>query len=214
MIKNKERTKGMNRRKVCASPKFRRYRIVFCTYALLFFGAWILEMTVFGAQNRTVATQGAAFSRLFFLPAALEGGWYLLSYLIGVTVYAPVFGALSSILRGFCCGFVVKCLFSSLSDRASVYLFLCCLLYFILSAGLALAYGAFCSCVALRQFTDRTVKIEDEEKRLFGGTLFNSTFFAETINLRFLFTYTLFFLLAVFAALALLGLHVFIISRF
>ena len=200
--------------KICASPKFRRYRRLFFIYALLWVSALVVEMAVFGTGNRRVIASGSAFSDLFFLPAAWEGGWYLLSYLLGVTVYAPAFGAVSSILRGFCCGFVLRCLFQSLAGRASVILFFVCALYFLLSSALFLAYGAFCACVSLRQFTDRTLKVQDEEKRLFGGTLFNSTFFAETINLRFLSTYTLLFFGAVLFAMAILAFYVFLLSRF
>ena len=200
-------------KKDLAGPKFRRYRILFFVCFSIFFVSWILELIFFGAASRQVALTGASFGALFFLPAAWEGGWYLLSYLLGVTVYAPAFAAVSCALRGFFSGYVFSCLAHSLSGRQSAFAFFFCSAYLFVSAFLFCVWSAFSTDVALRLFTDRPAHPSSGERRMIGGTLFNSTFFADTINLRFLFSYTVLFLAAVLCSLALLALYVFALTR-
>jgi len=181
--------------KTAFGKKFRRYKI-FCLLSYgVFFLSVILEMILYGSGGEGALLLPISWREVFVPIATGEALLYLLTFLLGVTVYAPALAFLSSALRGMLCGYVVSCVFSSLSGKESVLLLLLVGVYFLVSASLSCCYASFCAMVSLRIYTDGILRnVKKEEKRMFGGTLFNSTFFCNTINLRFLSAYTILYL--------------------
>ena len=183
--------------------RFRRYRVLFlCGAALMASG---LIVSFFLVQTpRAVFSGETGFSELFFrlfLRSALP---LLIGFLIGLTIYAPAWQALSSLASGFFSGFA----FFSVLKAGSVLKTLFFALFFLLILWLYQAYFSFCTLVSLRLFTDGNSRDPTEEEgRVFGGTLFNSVLFQETVNLRFLFSYSLFFLFALLCCAALSALY-------
>ena len=171
--------------------RFARYRRLFWMGAL--FLAAGAAAGVFFALKKNALPGEREFLPLFTgiltrsLPAILG------SFLLGITVYAPAWQILSSLVSGFLTGYTLTAL-----SRGGEALPLClCGLYRGLFSWLFLSYNAFCTLVSLRLFTDeRPSDPRDEEGRVFGGTLFNSVLFEKTLNPRFYFTYCLFFLAA------------------
>ncbi len=190
--------------------KFRRYQVFFFLSFFLFLASALAEIVLYGSggvkvlgfQVRTVP---------FFQPLlTAEAVLHLVSYLLGITVYAPAFSIFASLIRGGISGYIFSCLFASLGGSQSVFLLILCTLYLLSSAWLFCAYSNFCTMVSLRLYTDGILKnVKKEEERLFGGTLFNSTLFCNTVNLRFLCTYTLLFLASLFSCAALVLLYAF-----
>ncbi|MPN53502.1 hypothetical protein SDC9_201166 [bioreactor metagenome] len=64
----------------------------------------------------------------------------------------------------------------------------------VLCAVLSAVFLAFSSCVAFRLFTPDKKELTEDD-RIFGGTLFNSEYFMQTVNLRFLSVYISIFIL-------------------
>ena len=122
---------------------------------------------------------------------------------------------LASFIRGMPAGFLLGAVMGAFHQKGAILLFFLFLLYFSATASLFSAYSSFCTLVALRLFTDEEAKnLREEEGRMFGGSLFNSTFFRNTVNLRFLSVYVLFFLAALLFCAGLCFLFVFFRSLF
>ncbi len=177
--------------------KFKRYRIFFyCSLAVFVLSA-VLEAVFLGDGGFRFETTGILVQEYFLTLLSMELGFYLLVFLLGVTVYAPFYGFFSSVVRGGFGGFFLSACFHSAKDGKGILLLLISILYILLSSWLFCGYSSFCCMVALRLYSDGIVKSQgEEEERLFGGTLFNSVLFCNTVNLRFLSSYTLFFLAA------------------
>ena len=176
--------------------KFWRYRLFFWIgMALFWFGA-ILEGILFGAGGAQAHTGEVFFSEFLLRLFTVETLCYLLAFLLGVTVYAPCFQLVSLWLRGCFSAYVALALFLSVEGKGGVLLCLISLLYLFLSAHLFCAYASFCTQVSLRLFSDSfKERFGTKDGSLFGGTLFNAELFRQSVNLRFLLSYTLFFLL-------------------
>ena len=177
--------------------KFARYRLWFGLSLAVFLAVTAAEMIWFGADLRASFPQGSDFFRSFASLAAAEGIPYLIACLAGVTVYAPAWQLLSAALRGFSAGFVLSSLLPLAGGR-DAFAFFTTAAYLLFSALWYLAYASFCTAVSLRIFSSHGERGARGEERLFGGTLFFAELFCGSVNLRFLFSYTLFF----FAALA------------
>lgn len=179
--------------------KFRRYRIFFALSALLFLAVFIGEIALYGDLGYRFL--GGAVEFHTFLADLLTGELFLFLavFLFGITLYAPFFGFLCAALRGALSGFCLSLVFSSAKEGGGIWLLILTFFYLALSAWLFLGYSSFCTVTALRLYSDPLKKnAGGEEKRMFGGTLFNSKLFCNSVNLRFLFSYFLFFLAAIF----------------
>lgn len=176
--------------------KFKRYRLFFWIGMVIFWCGALLEGIFFGSGGTDAHTGPIFFSD--FLPRlfTVETVCYLLTYLLGITVYAPCFQLVSLCLRGGFSAYVAVALFGGAEGKSGVLLCFLSVFYLFLSAHLFCAYASFCTQVSLRLFSDPLrEQFRTEEEALFGGTLFNSTLFRRTVNFRFLCSYTLFFLL-------------------
>lgn len=174
-----------------ARVKFARYRKWFALTLAAFGLTWALEMLFFGARVQ-IEEPVAAFRQTFAGLATREGVLYLVTLLTGVTIYAPAVSLIASVLRGFAAGFVLSSLLPLTGGKA-VFGFLFTALYLLLSALWYLAYADFCACVSLRVFASHAQVRAGGEEQLFGGSLFYAEFFCGAVNLRFLFSYILFF---------------------
>lgn len=179
--------------------KFRRYRIFFRILALVFLAALIGELFWFGRLDYMVSSEPVSFSVFFSDLFAGEALMLILAFLFGVTLYAPVFGFVSTAARGAFSGFCLALLCSDLESGKSVWMLVLGFLYLLLSAWLFLAYTAFCTTTALQIFSNPS-KSAGGERKMYGGTLFYSAFSVSSVNLRFLMSYCLFFVGAVFFA--------------
>ena len=183
--------------------RFARYRALFFTGLSLFFVFFLLSRH-FVEIPRAVFLSDEAFLPVFFRLLWRTAPFLLTVFLLGLTIYAPACGILFSSGLGFFGGFVFFSFVKSGPWQKSV-LFLTALLLF---AWLFLSYASFCTLVSLRLFTDPSAgDLRSEEERVFGGTLFHSVLFQNTVNLRFLFTYTLFFFTALLLLAALAALY-------
>lgn len=173
--------------------RYARYRLFFFSAFFVFILTLILEMIFFGAGGERVFFSQTSSEEIFPKIFTADALWILFMFLSGVTLYAPFLHFLFAALRGFLSGFVLSALARS---GCGVIFFLFSLLFLVFSAWLFFVYSSFCTSVALRLFTDQPLKsYREEEKRMFGGSLFNSTFFCNVINFRFLSLYAAFFLL-------------------
>jgi hypothetical protein len=189
--------KGYQKEKI--REKFRRYRILFFAGLAVFFVALIGEMFLYGAGGSTTEGGRVVFGELLVRLITYEGVLFLCAFLFGVTLYAPFFQYLALGLRGAFCGFVFSVLLPLCHEAEGILMLLLAFFYFLFSTALFCGYASFCSATALRIFTDSNLKkYRIDEKGMFGGTLFNSTFFCNTVNLRFLFSYCLIFFCAFF----------------
>ncbi len=192
--------------------KFRRYRIFFFISAILFFLALVLECAFYGAGG-FLALGGEISFEPFFLNLAIgEGLVYLFLFFLGLTIYAPFFALLASLIRGALSGFCLSSVFLGAEGRERVLLLIFTSFYILASAWLFMGYSSFCSVCALRLYSSEEKGKISEEKKMFGGTLFRSAFFCNTVNLRFLFSYFLFFLCAGFFSTLLAFLYSFLRS--
>jgi len=182
--------------------KFRRYRIVFFIFLLAFAVSFVGELFLFGNMEYAYQAGKVEFFNFFSDVFTVEALALLALFLFGVTLYAPVFGFAFSVGRGAFTAFCLAVMVSGLGGSKGIWLFILCFLYLILSAWLFLAYAAFCSTTAIRIFSDPT-KRKRGENAMFGGSLFYSSFFQGSINLRFLFSYILLMLGAVGCSLVL-----------
>lgn len=187
--------------------RFARYRVLFALGAG-FLLAGVALGAVFAAGRETGVGK-SEFLPLFLQVLTRSSLALLGSFLLGITVYAPAWQAISALGAGFLSGFA----FTSFARAGEPAAFAVFLSYFLLRSWLHLAYGAFGTLVSLRLFTDRRLSPEEEEGRVFGGTLFNSVLFENTLNLRFLFTYSLFFLSALLLNAAIAAAYAFGFSR-
>lgn len=179
--------------------KFRRYRLFFFLFAAVFFAAFVAELFLYGNFNYGYKLEGAPFFPFFSELFAGEILLLLALFLFGVTLYAPAFGFLCAVLRGGFSAFCLSVLYAGLNEKSSFLLFLLTALYLLLSAWLFLSYASFCTTTAL-QIYSVPKKMREGEKQAFGGSLFYSTFFRGSVNLRFLSSYFLLLLSAVFCS--------------
>ena len=178
--------------------KFRRYRIFFTVAGILFLSALILECVFLGAGGFSALGGNIEFQTFFLRLAAGEGLCYLFFFFMGLTIYAPFFALFFSFIRGALSGFCLSSVSLGAEGKTMVLLLIFTFLYVFSSAWLFLGYTSFCSVCALRLYSSGERENVSVEKRMFGGTLFRSAFFCHTVNLRFLFSYFLFFLSAAF----------------
>jgi len=173
--------------------RYGRFQCYCLTYFSLYLIAALVGCLVFGSYGTQFGGTDTGVRQIFVSLLTGETILFFLTFLLGITVYAPAFGGLSSFSRGVLGGFVAAFLLPPLEIRGWV-VFLLYFAYQLASSWLYAGYAAFCSVVAMRLFTDGTVKTgREEEGRIFGGTLFNSRLFCNTVNLRFLSTYCLVF---------------------
>ena len=182
--------------------KFHRYRILFFVALAVFFSFFLGEILLFGSGSFSGFAGEMSFARFAARLFVKEAVLYLVAFLMGVTLYAPVLQFALPACRGILAGFAFSALLGLSAKEKAMSLFLLAAIYTLFSSQLFFSYLSFCTCVSLHLFTDRSLlPYQNSEKNLFGGSLFYSGYFCNSINLRFLFTYSLLF----FSALLLLG---------
>jgi len=179
--------------------RYGRYRIFFFLSVITVVLFLLGEIWLYGAGGRFAQLQGVSWQSHFRRLFTMEAVGYLITFLCGITVYAPFVQFLACGIRGVFYGYLISSLTSSFSAGALPVLILF-LIYALFSVCLYASYASFCTQVALRIYTDPRPKGREED-RIFGGTLFRAALFSETVNLRFLFTYVLLFLCALFSSL-------------
>jgi len=131
-------------------------------------------------------------------------------FFMGITLYAPAVCFIFSAFYGLKLGFELRVLIMLLRIQGFSFYFCNQIIFTVFSLFLLFAYSSFVSCVSIRLYTDKSVangdKI-DEEGRCFGGCLFNSVYFRNAINLRFLSSYILFFIFGLFCFFLLAIIH-------
>lgn len=185
------------------SERYREYRRAMTVFVFLYLGAFALgallwsrlSLSSFG-ESLIRTTADRAFSQgesSFLLGTFRVFSPYLLSLLIlflgGVTVYAPLVSGALILWWGISGGVGLGFLFRFLSEGRIGWSIGADLLFSLSGAWLLSCYGAFVTCVSLKQMGC----IADGENKLFGGTLFCGRFDLRRINLRFFVTYQLFF---------------------
>ncbi|MBR2634652.1 MAG: hypothetical protein IKD31_03630 [Clostridia bacterium] len=181
--------------------KFSRYRHLFFLSSLVFFLSAAAEAWLYGSGGKAAVAYPVVFSQLFCRLLTEELLWYLAAFFLGITVYAPFFHVAASALKGAFGAYTLSCTFHSIVGGKSTLLFFLTAIYLFFSCQIFFGYSAFCTNVSLGLYTDTTLGIHPtREREMFGGTLFNSTFFCNSLNLRFLFTYTLIFGAALLAS--------------
>jgi len=174
--------------------KFKRYRMLYLAGIAVFFLSAASEMVLIGSAGFTADAAAGIFRDRFMSVFLWEEIGYGMVFLLGITVYAPFIQYGAMLFRGVVSGFLLSVSFGSVKGTESLILFFILALYLIGSSHLFCGYASFCTCVCLRLFTDQSLKrYRTKESDLFGGTLFCSDFFCNTVNLRFLFTYSLIF---------------------
>lgn len=168
------------------------YLISFAAGALL----WSrLSLTSFGEQLVSVTAKRAFFHResSFWLGVVRAFSPRLVSFLVlflgGITVYAPVLGGLCALWWGLSGGVSLGFLFRFLSEGMLGWGVVADVLFSFGGALLLTSYGAFVTCVALKQMG----RIPDGEEQMFGGTLFCGKYEKKRINFRFFLSYQLIF---------------------
>ena len=178
--------------------RYRRYQILFAVLFGTFFLSFLLEWFLWGSGNWQSSEMREGILSLLLPLFLYEGAVYLVTFLSGITVYAPAAAVFVSAGRGMLSSFVLASLFPAESGRdyglAVLFLF-----FSVASAWLYSGYSGFCASVSLRLFWDGIRKDPREEEKMFGGVMFNSSLFCNTVNFRFLFSYCTVF----FSALAL-----------
>lgn len=187
--------------------RYRAYRISFYIYLCVFaaaFAAGIISGRASPNGGSPAAFGGGISAKLVFYSA-----WILLSkkvlvylgvFALGVTVWAPPAGAFGAAVLGFFAGGDLSLMISGQSGLPAECVWCVSVL---LEAAVYLMYAAFACAVSLRLYSDKLFMAGDnvdEEGRCFGGLLFNSVMYRNTVNLRFLFSYTAALLIAVAAA--------------
>lgn len=191
--------------------KFRRYRILFFVSFAVFLCFLILEILLFGSGNQGGFAGEMTFARFAARLFVKEATLYLIVFLMGVTVYAPMLHFVFPALRGIFAGFAFSSLFCVLSENNLGLLMVFSVFYTLLSSQLFFSYLSFCTCVSLHLFTDRSlIPYKTGEKTMFGGSLFYSGYFCNAINFRFLFTYSMLFLSVLFLSGGLCLLYAFL----
>ncbi len=207
------RIKGYHRLRYRA--RYGRYHRFFFLSMALFVAALLTEAVFYGAGGRAVVLESVDWKNLFSAHFTGEALLYLAAFFLGITVYAPAFQFLSLLLRGLFSSYLLCSIAASFDQRGSVPLFVLVLCYVLFSTSVFCGYASFCSMVSLRLFSDGTLKsYRAEEKRMFGGTLFNSSLFCNTVNFRFLSIYTLLFVCAFLFAGAMSFCYSFLCSLF
>lgn len=177
--------------------KFRRYRLFFLFSLILFLMGLIGEICFYGSFGFQLFPSKVDL-KSFFLPLlCAEGLLYLLIFFFGITIYAPFFGFLFSFLRGALSGFCLSASYLYMKEKGGFLLLFFTLFYLLSSAWLFLGYSTFCTTAALSIYSSHG---GNEKMKQFGGSLFRSTYFCGSINLRFLSSYFLFFLTSLFFA--------------
>ncbi|MBQ3075052.1 MAG: hypothetical protein IJC26_03200 [Clostridia bacterium] len=178
--------------------KFRKYRIWFSVLAVAFLAALVGEIFFLGDMGYAYERKPVLFFQFFSDLFTAELLLLLLVFLMGVTLYAPVFGFLSVAARGCFAGFCMVLLAGDLKSGKGVWLLVLSLFYLLSSSWLFLGYASFCTATALQIYSPPQTGAKGGERRMFGGTLFYSSFLKGTVNFRFLLSYCLFFVAAVF----------------
>ena len=179
--------------------RYGRYHLFFYLALLLFLATLVSGWILWERNLFSVELSGVDGNRLFASVFSRGVTFYLLCFLCGVTLYAPAFLVVSSLIRGLSAGAILAGLFTAVGFGGLGVFFLT-LLQLLFSALLFFTYSAFCTSVSLRLFTDRPLSPKREEERMFGGSLFSSEYFQNTVNLRFLSMYLLLFLAALLLA--------------
>ncbi len=196
------------------AARFGKFRTVFVVGFSLLLASCLVTAFLFRAPA-AVLSGSVSFWPLFRTLLTRNMLMFTLIFLLGVTVYAPVLQIVVLLLQGFFGGFTFSSLASALGSKGSVSAFFLYLLYFLLTAWLTLSYTSFCTLVSLRIYTDGIRwNLRAEEERVFGGTLFNSTLFCNTLNLRFLFSYSFFFFLCLAVDAAICSGYAWLLSVF
>lgn len=175
--------------------RYHRYRLFFGLAYAVFLLSFLLSAIFFRRAGATFSGENYAIRETFLRLFSTELILATVLFLTGVTLYAPAVLFLGGIARGVMSGYVLAGF--ELVSAKNVFTAAFCALYFLLGAALFLAYASFCAAVSVRIFSEGTLADpRREEERMFGGTLFFSSLFCRTINMRFLFSYTLVFLCA------------------
>ena len=183
--------------------KYKRYKIVY----FLMLGMCIVSFVAFCFVffNKTSdAKDFESYTGSISFEIVLRASWaifkrrflvIMILMLSGITVYAPIVGFAGAVIWGGWCGIdLISYPFASeTAGLITVTAFSSLMFIFAYCV-----YSSFCVCVSFRLFTDKlyiTDRNVDEEGRMFGGVLFNSVLFRNTVNIRFLASYILSFLL-------------------
>ncbi len=179
--------------------KFYRYRLFFLFSFALFLLGFLLEIFLYGSFGYQIFPEEIVLSDFFLSLFCAEGLLYLLIFFFGITVYAPFFGFFFSFMRGVLSGFCLASSYAFMNEKGGFLILFFTFFYLLSSGWLFLGYATFCTTSALYIYSPKK-ETGKEKMRQFGGSLFRSSYFYGTINLRFLFTYFLFFLAAFFFA--------------
>lgn len=180
------------------SQRYRRYRQWFFVFFFVFLLSGAGQFFLVGSDSWRAIPCETEFLSFLQPVLTVEMILILLTFLFGVTLYSPVLSFLIAAFRGVVSGFVLSGLFP-LDQGKKVVLFLLSFLYLVGSSWLFCGYSAFCTAVSTRLYTEGILHVpKAEERRMFGGTLFNSVLFCNTVNFRFLFTYCLIFFAMLF----------------
>ncbi len=176
--------------------RYGRYRILSAILLVLFVLSAVLAVFFSAFPPALITLHPVSFSSFLMPLLWSEATFFLLVFLLGVTIYAPACALAAAILRGAWAGGAIR-LFLPLETVRETFLLLTLLLYLIASFWIYAGYAAFCGSVSLRLFSDNSLAAPaSQTKKMFGGSLFYSSYFCGAINLRFLSSYCLVFLAA------------------
>jgi hypothetical protein len=177
------------------SEKFDLYQRTFLLYALFFlFGlvpGVILASHDYPDENSLSMIDHSVW--LFSRNSLLSVLWlYVFPFVFSFTLFGPFVSGVCIFLLGMKSGYIIRALLLASSDRFVMF-FVCMSLYIALRFWILCMGVSFCTCVSYYLFEP-----EKDEKKMFGGSLFNAPYFRNLINVRFLFSYISIMLLLIF----------------
>lgn len=208
------------------SFRFRPFRRAVAALGLCFLLAYLLGALLYGkvilsafgeqlvAQYRFGSPPGAPFWACVGKSYAGPLLRLLFPFVLGITLYGPFACGVCMLGAGLSGGAALGFLFRLAGQGLGYGTLACSVFCQLVSGWLLCLYCAFCTCVSLKQMGN----IADGDRQMFGGTLFCANFHQRVINLRFLVSYLVLFL--VFALLLFLltlaeqGLILGVYSRF
>lgn len=180
--------------------KFKPYKITFFIFFAVLALAFSLGVYLFLSDFSVwrfsdICARIINYCKGSYAPTLIfEMSFFLLVFISGPTIYAPVLSFLSVLVYGVFQGFRI-----SMGLGAHIFVFLIDILFSFFISYLLVIYSTFVTLTCLKIFRDTE---RDGKEELFDGVLFRAGRFCSIFNLRYIASYILFFTVFVLLASA------------